>query len=131
MFVVMVLFLKFLIFGHFQLLMFVLLRIFLIFIILGPTQSFSVMLNEYTFLVVSFGQVQPNAVYRFWSKSTVTFSHLHSVKLTSLKIISLKRFFCIRPPLGLLPVLGPLERYVTPTLDAALLVSSRAGADLG
>ena len=28
-------------------------------------------------------------------------------------------------------VLGPLERYITPTLDAALLSSSRAGADLG
>ena len=28
-------------------------------------------------------------------------------------------------------MLGPLERYVTPTLDAALLISSRAGADLG
>ena len=40
-------------------------------------------------------------------------------------------FFCIRPPLGLLPVLGPLEWYVTPTLEAALLISSRAGADLG
>ena len=31
----------------------------------------------------------------------------------------------------LLPVLGPLERYMTPTLDTALLSSSRAGADLG
>ena len=30
-------------------------------------------------------------------------------------------FFCIRPPPELLPVLGPLERYMTPTLDAALL----------
>ena len=40
-------------------------------------------------------------------------------------------FFCIPPPPGLLPVLGPLERYMTPTLDSALLVSSRAGADLG
>ena len=49
--------------------------------------------------------------------------------------------FSIRPPLGLLPVLGPLTRYMTPTLDAALLMcgspergratSSRAGADLG
>ena len=29
-------------------------------------------------------------------------------------------FFGIRPPLGLLPVLGPLEWYMTPTLDAAL-----------
>ena len=26
---------------------------------------------------------------------------------------------------------GPLERYMTPTLDAALLISFRAGADLG
>ena len=49
--------------------------------------------------------------------------------------------FSIRPPPGLLPVLGPLTRYMTPTLDAALLMcgspergratSSRAGADLG
>ena len=28
-------------------------------------------------------------------------------------------------------MLGPLERYVTPTLDVALLCSSRAGSDLG
>ena len=28
-------------------------------------------------------------------------------------------------------MLGPLEWYVTPTLDAALLICSRAGADLG
>ena len=40
-------------------------------------------------------------------------------------------FFSVRPPLGLLPVLGPLERYMTPTLDAALLYFSRVGADLG
>ena len=40
-------------------------------------------------------------------------------------------FFSIRPPPGLLYVLRPLERYMTPTLDAALLISSRAGADLG
>ena len=43
---------------------------------------------------------------------------------------SLYNFFCIRPPQGLLPVLGPLERYMKPTLDAALLSCSRAGADL-
>ena len=42
-----------------------------------------------------------------------------------------KGFFSICPPPGLLPVLGPLERYMTPTLDSALLISSRAGADLG
>ena len=40
-------------------------------------------------------------------------------------------FFSIHPPPELLPVLGPLERYMTPTLDAALLYSSRAGSDLG
>ena len=40
-------------------------------------------------------------------------------------------FFCIPPPPGLLPVLGLLEWYMTPTLDSALLISSRAGADLG
>ena len=36
--------------------------------------------------------------------------------------------FFIRPPPELLPVLGPLE---PPTLDAALLCSSRVGSDLG
>ena len=30
-------------------------------------------------------------------------------------------FFSIHPPLGLLPVLEPLEWYMTPTLDSALL----------
>ena len=45
---------------------------------------------------------------------------------------SLKIFFwCIHPSSGLLPVLGPLEQYMTPALDAALLITSRAGADLG
>ena len=38
-------------------------------------------------------------------------------------------FFGICPPLGLLFVLGPCERYMTPTLDAALLICSRAGTD--
>ena len=28
-------------------------------------------------------------------------------------------------------MLGPLERYTTPILDTALLISSRVGADLG
>ena len=45
--------------------------------------------------------------------------------------MSFIHFFTVRPPLGLLPVFGPLERYMMPTLDAALLISSRAGADLG
>ena len=40
-------------------------------------------------------------------------------------------FFSIRPPPKLLPVLGRLKLYMTPTLDAALLCSSRAGSDLG
>ena len=40
-------------------------------------------------------------------------------------------FFCFRPPPELLPVLGPLEWYMTPTLDASLLCSSRAVSDLG
>ena len=34
-------------------------------------------------------------------------------------------FIIVHPPPELLPVLGPLERYVTPTLDTALLCSSR------
>ena len=40
-------------------------------------------------------------------------------------------FLSIHPPPELLPVLGPLEWFMTPTLDAALLYSSRAGSDLG
>ena len=40
-------------------------------------------------------------------------------------------FFSFHPPPELLPVLGPLERYMTPTLDVALLCSSRVGSDLG
>ena len=40
-------------------------------------------------------------------------------------------FFSIRPFQDLLPLLGPLELYVTPKLVAALLCSSRAGSDLG
>ena len=42
-----------------------------------------------------------------------------------------RQFFFIPPPPELLPVLGPLEWYVTPTLIAALLCSSRTGSDLG
>ena len=40
-------------------------------------------------------------------------------------------FLSIRPSPELLPVLGPLERYVTLTLDVALICNSRAGSDLG
>ena len=40
-------------------------------------------------------------------------------------------FFKYLPSSRLLPVLGPLERNMTPTLDTALLCSSRAGSDLG
>ena len=40
-------------------------------------------------------------------------------------------FYDICPPPGLLPVLGPWVRYMTPTLDVALLISSRAGTDPG
>ena len=39
-------------------------------------------------------------------------------------------FFIHLPP-ELLPVLGPLERYMTLTLDTALQYNSRAGSDLG
>ena len=39
-------------------------------------------------------------------------------------------FLSVRLSPELLPVLGPLERY-KPTLDTALLCSSRAGSDLG
>ena len=41
------------------------------------------------------------------------------------------QFFCIHPPPELLPVLGLLEQYMLPTIDATLLCSSRAGSDLG
>ena len=44
---------------------------------------------------------------------------------------SKRLFLIIRPPPELLPVLVLLEQYMTPTLDAALLCSSRAGSDLG
>ena len=47
------------------------------------------------------------------------------------EIYSLFFLNLIRPSRGLLPVLGSLERYMTPTLDTALLISSRAGTDLG
>ena len=40
-------------------------------------------------------------------------------------------FFSTRPPPELLSVLGRLEQYMTRTLDAALLCTSRAGSDLG
>ena len=40
-------------------------------------------------------------------------------------------FFTFCPPPGLLLMLGPLERYMTPTLDTAMLYSSRVGSDLG
>ena len=39
-------------------------------------------------------------------------------------------FLSIRPLLELLPFVGPLERYMMPTLVAALLGSCRAGSDL-
>ena len=39
--------------------------------------------------------------------------------------------FFIHLPSELLPVLGPWNSDVMPTLDAALLFSSRAGSDLG
>ena len=54
--------------------------------------------------------------------SCISFCHI---------IIIIIIIFSIRPPPGLLPVLGSLERYMTPTLDSAVLISSRAGADLG
>ena len=38
------------------------------------------------------------------------------------RALDLGLFFCIHPPPGLLPVLGPLKWYMTPTLDAALLI---------
>ena len=46
------------------------------------------------------------------------------------RINPVRGFFCIRPPPGLLRV-GTAGTVQTPTLDLALLSSSRAGADLG
>ena len=40
-------------------------------------------------------------------------------------------FIFIYLPRIILHVLGPCERYMTPTLDATLLISSRVGTDLG
>ena len=58
---------------------------------------------------------------------------LHSLETSSkravlnFKLGEQQTFFCIRPPPELLPVLGMLEWYMTLTLEAALLCSSRAG----
>ena len=48
--------------------------------------------------------------------------------LTNVKtlVVGQGNCFCICPPPELLPVLGPLERYMTPKLDAPLLYSSRS-----
>ena len=50
-----------------------------------------------------------------------------------LRVFGVQMFFWggICPPPGLLPVLGLCEQYMTPTLDPALLISSRAGTDPG
>ena len=39
--------------------------------------------------------------------------------------------FLYAPSPGIASCVGTAERYMTPTLDAALLYSSRAGSDLG
>ena len=57
-------------------------------------------------------------------------SHKQRYLLLGFKVFKFG-FFSIRPPTGLLPVLGLLERYLTTTHDSALLISSRVGADLG
>ena len=67
-------------------------------------------------------------------KSQLQFANILELIIVCKKQTAFHRtnvFFCIHPPPELLPVLGPLERYMTPTLDVALLISSRAGADLG
>ena len=46
----------------------------------------------------------------------------NSFQLLMLELFFIYFLFSIRPPPGLLPVLGPLTRYMTPTLDAALLI---------
>ena len=56
----------------------------------------------------------------------IVFSYLALIHIQTFSL-----FIIIRPTPGLLPVLGPLERYMAPTLDATLLSSSWAGADLG
>ena len=61
-------------------------------------------------------------------KPVLSFSNASQPELICHSIII---FFCICPSPELLSVLGPLERDMMPTLDAALLCSSRVGSDLG
>ena len=68
------------------------------------------------------------AIYHLKLHST----HIHKKgKFSIVHIYLFYNLFSIHPPPGLLPELGLLERYMTPTLDSALLCCSRAGADLG
>ena len=68
---------------------------------------------------------------RLSQKCVLSWCILLSIQWALLLIKTIKLFFCICLPPGLLPVLGPREWYMTHTLDSALLCSSRAGTDLG
>ena len=56
-------------------------------------------------------------IYSYHTQTKFVFKHFGSI------------FYGICSPPGLLPVLGPCEWYMNPTLDAALLISSRVGTD--
>ena len=57
------------------------------------------------------------------SNTLTIWAEIHQALLLQFSALQIVIFFCIRTPPGLLPVMGPLERYMTPTLDAALLIS--------
>ena len=64
----------------------------------------------------------------FW----FAFICFHRKSETNINLFNQAHFFLIIcPPLELLPLLGPWQQWVPPTLDASLLCSSTAGSDLG
>ena len=71
--------------------------------------------------------VYPEEVVRTFQKN----QSLNLADLYHIRSFKFEIMWLFRLPPGLLPVLGSLEWYMTPTLDAALLSSSREGADLG
>ena len=57
--------------------------------------------------------------------------YVHFIDKKKEHLVDSSYFFCTCPPPELLPMLGPLEWYMMPTLDVALLCSSRVASDLG